>query len=224
MIFFDLDDTLFDHKGAEYSAVKASYYEYGVFNHYNEDEFYKLWFKIARKYFNKYLNSEFSFQQQRLERVKEVFYLANIALDDVEAQQKFDIYKRKYEENWKAFDDVVPCLEDLKDYRLGIISNGDLKQQTFKLEKIGIKDFFEIIVTAGDIGVSKPDTKILEIACKRAGKKPEDCLYIGDDLKTDILPCGNINMKSIWLNRQGESTGIKGVATIESLSELRTLF
>ena len=52
--------------------------------------------------------------------------------------------------NSHPYDDVIPCLNSLQGFKLGIISNGDLKQQMFKLEKINGHEVFDTIITAGE--------------------------------------------------------------------------
>ncbi|MGM0884571.1 MAG: HAD family hydrolase [Bacillota bacterium] len=61
-----------------------------------------------------------------------------------------------------------------------------------------------ILDCSGDVGVSKPNTKIFEIACEISGKHPYEITYIGDDFKTDIVPSETLNMRGIWLNRRNE--------------------
>ena len=223
MIFFDLDGTLLDHKSSEYLAVKAFYKEYRDFFSIEEEPFYDLWYKVSDKYFQRYLNGELTFTQQRVERIREIFSISGTIITDEVAEIRFKTYLQNYVENWKPFDDVIPCLEELHKYRLGIISNGDLEQQMLKLERMGIKDYFEVFVTAGDTGVAKPNPRIFKIACMRAGEEPMQCYYVGDDLKTDILPCNNFGMTGIWINRKMEPIELLNTKTIFSLLELKTV-
>ncbi|XEC97729.1 HAD family hydrolase [Paenibacillus tarimensis] len=221
-----MDETLFDFKTAEYLGVQAFHRECGFPIHLTEDAFYSAWCSIGQFHFDRYLKGELSFPQLQAERVKDVLknYADISQITDQEALEHYFIYLRNYENHWKAFQDVKPCLEKIIGHRrLGIISNGDLTQQTSKLEKLGILNDFEIIVTSGDTGIAKPDKKIFEIACEKAGMEPDQCIYIGDNLKTDVLPCKEIGMKGIWLNRNGSSSSSdisNDIPAIESLNEL----
>lgn len=97
-------------------------------------------------------------------------------------------------------------------------------QQTLKLERLGIKDYFETIITAGDVGTAKPDTKLFEIACARVNEDPKNCYYIGDDLETDILPCIKIGMNGIWLNRNDKQKSYSDdIIIINTLQELQNI-
>ena len=221
MIFFDLDGTLLDHKVSEYLGINAFYKENIQHFRIIEDDFYQMWCKISEKIFRKYLDGELTFAQQRNERIKEVFALVGIQLSDNEAEKKFQTYLLNYENNWKLYDDVIPCLKALKGFRLGIISNGDHTQQVQKLERMGIKDYFEVIIAAGDVGIAKPDARIFEIACEKAKILPENCYYVGDDLSTDIMPCEKIGITGIWLNRNNDKTKISNIRMICGLNDLK---
>lgn len=223
MIFFDLDGTLLDHKSSEWFGVKAFYSEYKHETMQDEETFYKLWCQVSDKHFKRYLKGEISFNQQRIERMREVFAYSGINLSDKDSEIRFATYLNKYEQNWKPFDDVIPCLKELRGYKLGIISNGDLEQQSLKLERLGIKDYFVSIVTAGEVGVAKPDSNLFEIACSRVNEWPKDCYYIGDDLKTDILSCREIGMHGIWLNRNNGQLVFSDINMINSLKNLQSI-
>jgi len=220
MIFFDLDGTLLDFKSAEYFGVRTLYLENKQHLQMNEDVFYQLWCNVSSIYYKKYLDGELTFAQQKIERTKGVFAEAGIRLSDHEAEAKFHTYLKGFEHHWKAYDDVIPCLYALKGRRLGIISNGDHAQQVFKLERMGIREHFEIIVTSGDTGVAKPDVRIFEIACEKAGLPPEECCYVGDDLYIDILPCEKFGMTGIWLNRYQRAHDEPNIRMIDSLAIL----
>jgi haloacid dehalogenase superfamily, subfamily IA, variant 3 with third motif having DD or ED/haloacid dehalogenase superfamily, subfamily IA, variant 1 with third motif having Dx(3-4)D or Dx(3-4)E len=221
MIFFDLDGTLLDHKSSELLGVEAFYEEYKDYFRVEKQIFYKFWCQISDKNFNRYLKGEVTFDEQRIERIKELFGYSNIELTDEEAMIKFKKYLSNYEDNWKPYDDVISCLKYLsRQYRLGIISNGDLNQQSLKLEKMNINKYFSDIITAGEIGISKPNIELFSIACSRVNKEPQECYYIGDDLHIDIIPCKDVGMHGIWLNRKQEKLNINNIEMIYSLSNL----
>jgi putative hydrolase of the HAD superfamily len=220
MIFFDLDETLFDFKSAEYTAVNVLYSQLINSSTSSRDDFYNSWCAIGMKHFGRFLRGELTFEQQKIERITELLESVGIPMDEDKARSYFQIYLDHFEENWRVFDDVIHCLESLKGRRLGLITNGDSDQQRQKMKKVGIFDYFEIVVTAGDIGSAKPDLAIFTHACRLAETDPADCMYIGDNFETDIIPCAKLNMKGIWLDRKREGLGRPYSPTIHSLLEL----
>jgi len=223
IVFFDIDGTLVDHKFAEKAGAIQYYHKQKNVFKISETEFIKLWGDLADKYFNRYLNKELSFNEQRLSRIKELFRTVEIELSDQDAESEFSIYLGFYRNNWKAFDDVIPCFNQLRDVQLGIISNGDCDQQIDKLKKVGLIDYFATVVTSGEVGYSKPDKRIFLEACGKLGKVPTQCVYIGDDLAIDILGSNAAGLKGVWLNRKKEAVDEKDIVTIDDLNALPQL-
>jgi putative hydrolase of the HAD superfamily len=223
VIFFDLDDTLLDHKAAESEAASKLFYDYALQFNIAESEFVHLWSELATKYYNRYLRKELSFVEQRRERIKELFCYMGCCVCDEEADQKFDVYLNNYKNSWIAYHDVIPCLEQISSYDLGIITNGDYHHQMEKLERVGILKFFSTIVTSGDVGIAKPNKEIFINACEKAGVTPRDCIYVGDDIEIDVLGCKSAGMKGIWLNRVDNSSSITDIITIRTLQEVPEL-
>jgi putative hydrolase of the HAD superfamily len=217
MIFFDIDDTLLDNQGAETSAALEFHQRYAYTLVGSANEFAHRWRMVTEKHVQRYLSGELSFQGQRRERLKEIFS-GKHTLSDLEADNLFEKYLEAYERNWRLFPDVLPCLEELGQYKLGIISNGNRSQQTQKLIATGIHDRFELIVISGAVGISKPDPRIFIEACRVAQLSPSESWHIGDNFEADYAGSLSAGMTGIWLNRRGMAS-IQGVKSIKSLSE-----
>jgi len=220
VIFFDLDDTLMDFKTSEHLAVSAFYTKYQSYFNFGIQEFYTEWCSVGQRHFQRFLNGELSFDQQKQERMKELFFKVEIRLSEEAASSYFKDFLQHFEDSWMLFDDVVPCLERLGDYELGILTNGDSCQQRLKLKKLGILPYFNTIVTASEVGVAKPNPLIFLQTCKRANRAPEECTYVGDDLYTDILACRAVQMIGVWLNRNAKSSELES-DYIRSLLDLK---
>jgi FMN phosphatase YigB (HAD superfamily) len=77
--------------------------------------------------------------------------------------------------------------------------------------------------------VSKPDSRIFQMALNQAGCLPQTACMIGDRLDNDIFPTKKLGMKTIWV-KQGfggaqtpPSAEYAADFSIESLQELLTL-
>jgi putative hydrolase of the HAD superfamily len=114
-----------------------------------------------------------------------------------------------------------------KDYKLIVLTKGDLLDQERKLEKSNLTSYFHHIEVMSD----KQDlnySKVLD----HLDIKPSAFLMIGNSLKSDILPLINIGAEAIhipfhttWMHEQVgvEETKNKAYKTITSLSELKML-
>lgn len=122
---------------------------------------------------------------------------------DIELGIKYGLPKRKWHsEDEILYKDVPYCLETLhQKYQIGIIANQSMGTAD-RLEKWGIKKYFDLVVASAEEGVSKPNPKIFEIALQRAECEPNEAIMIGDRIDNDIVPAKKMGMRTIWV-RQG---------------------
>ena len=132
-----------------------------------------------------------------------------------------------HSEDEVPYSDVHSTLAFLVDrgYKLGIIANQNLGTAE-RLEKWGLRQFFDVISASAEIGYSKPDKKIFEKAFELAGCTAEESIMVGDRLDNDLIPAKALGMKTVWIKNglakyQGAELGYD-VADyqIGSLSEL----
>ncbi len=97
------------------------------------------------------------------------------------------------------FPDVVLTLLTLmKNYRIGIISDGIKEKQWEKIIYLGLQHFFETVV----INENPKSWKPSNIGFKRAMKKltlkdPTRIMYIGNKIESDILGANQMKMVSV---------------------------
>ena len=201
VIFFDLDDTLLNSMEAEYNAI-CKFKRNNNFDNIESEEFWKTWRTSTRGQYDRYLKGEISFQEQRIRRIQELYTRYGRTLSIQDANEKFDEYLSIYEKEWMVFDDTIEVLEELSGkYKLGVITNGDEKQQRDKITHTGIIKYFDQIIISGEVGVAKPSKEIFDIACKRMNALPEECIMVGDKYEIDIMGAINAGLTAIWVNR-----------------------
>lgn len=216
MIFFDIDNTLINHTFAAHKALEAVYVKYNHLININRESFKKVWLNSADILFRQFLNNQLSFIE-RLESIVITIFpdIGRVLVDEI-----VEFYLNQYENNWFLYPDVVSCLDKLRGYRLGIISNGSVEQQNAKLKKCGIDDFFDVIIISETYQVAKPDFKIFEIACDEAQILAKECTYIGNNLEHDILPFREYGGHGIWLNRNNILTNPPFSPQVQSLEDI----
>lgn len=224
MIFFDIDETLLDFKGAEYLAATALYREWQGCLAESQDAFYARWCAIGKHYFARYLAGDLTFQGQQIARIRDLFGVTGQTMSDTQALVIFERYLETFRESWTPYADAWPCLEALAGHRLGIISNGQAEQQKAKLQKMGMADCFEVMVTSDEVGFAKPHGAIFRRAFAQADIPPACCTYCGDDWAMDMVSSTSVGMQGIWINRRRERVAALGdVREIHSLMELPKL-
>jgi putative hydrolase of the HAD superfamily len=122
--------------------------------------------------------------------------------------------------------DVFEVLTALKaHYRLGVISNtvgsGDAELKE-ALERAGIWELIDAMVTSRDFGKAKPDPAIYAEGARRLGVPLDETVMVGDRLDTDVAGALNAGIPGIWLRHPG-AIAIPGIApthVIDGLAEL----
>lgn len=113
-----------------------------------------------------------------------------------------------------------------KKYKVGMITNGRTPIQYGKIDQLGIRDSFDFIIVSEEAGVKKPDPQIFELATRKLGLRPEECLYVGDHPVNDIEGASKAGMATIWMKVNQpwlEQLEAKPLHTIEQLNELLKL-
>ena len=108
-----------------------------------------------------------------------------------------------------AFEGVGEMLKKLRGVgRVYLLSNA---QSCFTLEELrttGLYDLFDGILISSDVGVKKPSPEIFEIAFNRFGITPENSVYVGNDLRDDILGASRVGMRTVYIEtKQSGSYG-----------------
>ncbi len=113
------------------------------------------------------------------------------------------------------YGDVRPFFERVK-VPVYIISNDDLM---YLEESMRIKDLHPAgIISAETVGACKPHRSIFERALETAGVKPEEAVFIGDSVTSDVKPALAMGITPVYLARNGGDAP-EGVRVIRSLDE-----
>lgn len=100
-----------------------------------------------------------------------------------------------------------------KKYDLYVISNWFTETQRLRLENMGIAKYFKLIL-GSDKNYFKPDKRCFDVILKIF--KPEECMYVGDNLNLDIIPSLEVGMKAVWITKEQSDK----YTTINSIYEL----
>ncbi|BDI21560.1 HAD family hydrolase [Herbiconiux sp. L3-i23] len=210
VVLFDLDDTLFRHREAVDDAATATV---RLLDDAASDEVIAAelvrWRDLEEHHYHRYLGGEIGFEDQRRARARDFAAAYGIDLvDDVSASTWWADYMERYRSAWRLHDDALPCLDDLgrrfPAVRFGLITNGELAFQTAKVDAVALANRMDHVVASGEFGAVKPDPAIFLHACSLFAADPDDCVYVGDRLRTDALGAAAAGLTGVWLDRRGE--------------------
>ncbi|MFE0176659.1 HAD family hydrolase [Streptomyces sp. NPDC059002] len=223
-VVWDIDDTIFDYARADAAGLRAHLSAEGLLERYASVEHALAhWRETTERHWARFGAGETDFQEQRRDRVRD--FLGIPALTDPDADAWFARYIGHYESAWSLFPDTVPALDALAaDYRHAVLSNSALVVQDRKLRVLGVRDRFEAVLCAADLGVSKPAAEAFLAVCTTLGLDPSVVAYVGDQPEIDARGARDAGLVGIWLDRNGSAQeGPSGVHRITRLSELPAL-
>ena len=100
----------------------------------------------------------------------------------------------------------IKIVKELKrNYKVGVISNNIKEWMEKVLVKYKIESLFDSIVISSEVGVGKPDARIFYIALNSLSVKPEETVFISDEIGDDLVGARGCGMKTIWLDRSSEN-------------------
>ncbi len=226
-VVWDVDDTIFDYAGADAAGIRAHLVAEGLLEHFGGlEDALALWRTVTERHWARFAAGEADFQAQRRDRVRDFLTgIEQAELDDAVADGWFGRYLGHYEAAWSLFPDTLPTLDALGGtYRHAVLSNSAAEAQEHKLRALGVRDRFEALLCAAEIGVSKPAAGAFLAACTALGLQPPEVAYVGDQPDTDARGARDAGLLGIWLDRGGSGQCTPdGVHRITDLHALVTL-
>lgn len=212
-IFFDLDNTLWDHRRNAYLTIKNLFEKEEINLKYNVDfeEFHSVYHEINEKLWENIRDGIVDKEYLRKHRFYDTFKHFNV--DDQQLSMYFEEhFLDKILNHNELVEGAEYILEYLKakHYTLHIISNGFKEVTERKCILSGIAPYFQTITSADSVGVRKPRPEIFEYSLKLAGAVKEESILIGDDWIADVVGAQNFGIDVIFFdvfkeNRQEES-------------------
>lgn len=223
-VFFDLYHTLVTYDPPQEELEARALRELGI--DVNPEIFRKplviadefIYGEIARRPLSARSQEEklalYSQYQEIVLREAGIKYDKNLVLGVLGKAQQFKM-------NLVLFDDVAPALADLKNRGLvlGLISNIE-QDITDTLDRLKLPTWLTVIVTSLDAGANKPQPEIFRYALNRAGVRPDEAIYVGDQYQVDILGARGAGMKAILIDRHGYNENITDCPRISGFSEI----
>lgn len=128
---------------------------------------------------------------------------------------------QKFKWTYRAFDDSLPALKELKKRGLilGLISNV-VQDMESVYEELGLRQYLDFKVTSADVGCDKPRPEIFQAALNKAGAKPEEAIHVGDQYELDIAGAQGVGITALLIDRNNHFTEISDCPRIQSLTEI----
>ncbi len=198
-VFFDLDDTLLDHRSAERAALRD------LCIHFSEAFADRPLAEVQSTYhinnvalWTAYAAGEID--KETLRRRRFEVLLDRLQIASLDPDEASDHYLACYANHWSycpgardaflAIADVLPT---------GILTNGFAEQQHAKLNRFPeLRSRSRAVVISEEVGYMKPHPKLFAEASARAGAEPGAILYVGDSYTSDIAGARRAGWQAAW--------------------------
>jgi putative hydrolase of the HAD superfamily len=201
-VLFDLDDTLFDHQHCARAALAAVHGAHACFRGLPFDEFERFHADFLEELHVEVMQGRLGIDAARIERFRRLFERAGLPADEALTKATATIYRERYLAARQAIAGAAALLPEVRRRaRVGIVSNNLLDEQQQKLQHCGLASHVDELVVSEDVGVSKPDPRIFEVALDRLGVTASDAVMIGDSWTADVAGALAAGIRPIWFNR-----------------------
>jgi 2-haloalkanoic acid dehalogenase type II len=187
------------------------------------DEIKMVWLKAEKEAENTSLLSLFGKLQP-----EEYWYKWNsLALKHLGMEENEELAKTVHSK-WLDFTEVTlypeskKVLEELRKrgLKLGLISTAYEEEIRFALEKVNLETaIFDIIVGVDTVQCMKPHPAIFQYALRKLKVRPDEAMFVGDDVELDYKGAENVGMYALLIDRT-EKQKQSGLRTIKNLEEI----
>lgn len=206
-IFFDLDDTLYDHMIPLRNALQAVLTLPEDFPY--EDAYHR--FRYHTDTLSAALKGSFHesntavMEDVRVARFVNTLAEYGIEINKEQGRQLQDAYING-QFDIEMFDGAKELLTALRDqgHVVGVITNGLEKHQMKKIVKLELDKLLTParIFTSGAVGYDKPDARIFTYVNDQTETLPENSIYVGDSWRNDVMGTKDAGWTMIWFNHR----------------------
>ncbi len=125
---------------------------------------------------------------------------------------------------FEMYDDARALVASLKyrGYRLGVVTNSIFPSHLFapRVNELGLAGYLDAFVASADVGLAKPNPGPFLEALRQVGAEPQEALFVGDTLATDIAGARAAGMRAVLIERKQRAHEAGGYVVIERLGAL----
>jgi HAD superfamily hydrolase (TIGR01549 family) len=203
-VLFDLDDTLFDHRGCSRDALEAVQQCHGSLGAMPLAQLEQVHATLLEQLHGDVMLGKTPLEEARRERFRRLLVAAGAAPPEDLVARTAATYRDRYREVRRAVRGAGALLAVLGErVRIGIVSNNLFDEQQDKLRVCGLDLFVHALVVSERVGVSKPDPAIFAAALERMQCRPDEAVMVGDSWTADIAGARAAGIRPIWFNPMG---------------------
>lgn len=113
-------------------------------------------------------------------------------------------FRRASTEKLRLFPEVKEMLTALRAAGAGVylVSNAQSCFTRAEIDALGLTSLFDGIILSSEVGVKKPSADIFRIAFERFNLSPTECIYVGNDMRDDVLGASRAGIPSVYIHTE----------------------
>lgn len=215
----DNDNTLMDFTAAEHHALRETLRSVGVTP---DEEICALYSRINDALWKALERGETTQKALKVERFRQFF--EELGITGLDAQEVAAMYAQQLSTRADLLPGAMELLEAVHgQMKIALVSNGVSAIQRGRLSRCTFTPMLDAVIISEEIGVSKPDPRMVEIALEQLGcTDKREAVLLGDSLSADIPAANAAGVDSIFLSLKGKESDLP-TYTVHSLEDARAL-
>ena len=165
-----------------------------------------------------------------INKVKELYYKAKLGQitsinfwQNLGFESEYPEIEREYLDKIRLDPDFKEFAVELKkNFHLAMLSNDVKEWSSYVRSKFNVNKFFDVVITSGDVGLSKPDKRIFNALLKKIGTTSDNCIFVDDKL-VNLSPASELGFKTIRFLRKNIKVPFCSEFEVSNFKELNNM-
>ncbi|NIO22711.1 MAG: HAD-IA family hydrolase [Candidatus Aenigmarchaeota archaeon] len=199
-VIFDFDGVIFSTPKISYPIWKKIFDGLGI--EFSE-EIYRKKFQGARtsEKVPRILKEHSKYSEELVEKILE-------DRENVKREVLNDIENKDFED--MIIPGSIDFLKQVKDggLKMTLVTSSVKETAMVPIKRLGIEDFFDVLLFAGDVKKGKPDPEAFLLAAKKMGVEPKSCIVF-EDAVNGLKAAKNAGMRVVAVNSSNNYEDLK---------------
>ena len=113
-------------------------------------------------------------------------------------------YRRVVEDALVPVEGAADLVRTLRgSYRVGLLTDGPVRTQRRKLERLGWTELFDAVVVTGELPAPKPDPRTFRRLLEALDAEPDEAVFVGDHPEADVAGAADAGLYAVQVRYPG---------------------
>ena len=200
-VFVDLDDTLYSYPECNEAGKQAAWEAARELGYESSREEFEELYQAGRREVKRELAGTAS-AHERFLYFKRAIQMHTGTHSARDALALGEAYWETYVDEMELFDGAEETLAELheSDVDVAIVSNLTTRIQLKKIDRLGIEEHVDLVVTSEETGREKPSSVMFTLPMAQLDVRASEVVMVGDSLESDIAGGNALGMTTVLFN------------------------